>query len=392
MKICFITNTIFNLGGVQRVVSVLASALSEFHEVHVLCTMDDYDINRKIYNLSNEVKVVLKGDLFITNFNKRIICKLGKIINNRTMLLNKPERVDILTEIYFPTEVKEKFISFLNSSGYDVVIGVEGYYSLLLGCISDMLNMKVIGWQHNSYDGYLNNPHRYHWHQDELFNKLIPKLNKYIVLTDYDKEMFLKWNNLKCDVIYNPKSFESSEKSKLQNKIFLAAGRFTYQKGFDLLIDSFAEFCRYNNEWKLMLVGAGEEENNLRKRIKKYGLEARVELHGFTDKIKEYLLNSSALLLSSRWEGMPMIVLEAMEMAVPIISYKIPAAEQLINHGHEGYLVDNFDIKSFAEEMLKLAGSYELRLRLSEKALERSKNFCICNIVEKWRSMLETLK
>ena len=140
-----------------------------------------------------------------------------------------------------------------------------------------------------------------------------------------------------------------------------------------------------------MIVGEGEEKENIKNIVKRYKLQDRVSIMGFTDDIKKYFLDSSVLLLSSRWEGMPMIVLEALEMGVPTISYNITAAQQLIENNREGILVNKFDISEFSNSMLKLANSFEDRRSMSKNAIERSDEFAIDRIVEQWNDMFRVI-
>lgn len=391
MKICFITNNIFTLGGVQRVVSVLANELNKEHTVEILCLSDHGDINRDLYDLDASIKVDIKPELVKTNILSKSYRKLLKDLNKNIGIFNNEKMCKKLVEIYFPIEIQKKILTYLNNQKYDAIIGVEGLFSILLGLIKEKLDAKTIGWQHNSYDAYLKNKGKYYWNMDILFEKYISNLNKYIVLTEYDKEMFKKEKQIECKVIHNPKSFISKEKSDLTKKQFLAAGRFNYQKGFDLLIESFNLFAQTNSEWNLVIVGEGENEKFLKNKIKEYGLNDRILIKGFTDNIKSYFLNSSVLLLSSRWEGMPMIVLESLEMGVPIVSYDITASKQLIDNKKNGVLVDKFDVKMFANAMLELSSSYELRKKMSLECIKQSRKYSIDKIVEVWNKVLKKI-
>ena len=391
MKICFITSTIFNLGGVQRVVSVLASKLIENYEVDIICTDKNFEVNRNLYNLDSKINIKINSELLNKKKTSRIIGKIFREFNSLTGIFNNKRMIDILTYIYYPNEIRNNFINYLNSQSYDIVIGVEGYYSLLLGIISDNITAKTIGWQHNSYDAYLRNKNRYYWNQDELFNTWIQNLDIYLVLSEYDRKMFLKENNIESIVMHNPRSFSSPIKSDVSKKQFLAAGRFNYQKGFDLLIESFYEFSKKNNDWNLVIVGEGEEKFKILEQINKYKLSDRISLEPFTNDIKKYFLESSVLLLSSRWEGMPMIVLESLEMGVPIIAYDITAVEALIDNEREGLIIEKFDTKKFAESMYKISKSYEMRYKLSQNAINKSRQFEISNIAKQWDSLINYL-
>lgn len=389
MKICFVTYNVFDLGGIQRVVSVIATELSKEHEVHVLCTNSDYPVNRKLYNLGEKVNVEINDALVSKKIILKILCKIGKEINKRTGILNNKKLIKLISKVYYPKCIQDKFINYINSNNYDVVIGVAGEFSLLLGIIADKVNAKTIGWQHNSFDAYLKNKNRYFWNQDVMFKEYIPKLNKYVVLSKYDKDKFENEMNIKSEVIHNPKSFKSDIKSKLGEKQFLAAGRFNYQKGFDLLIESFSIFAKDNDVWKLVIVGEGEENNNIKSLIEKYELKNRISIQPFTDDIQEYFLNSSSLLLPSRWEGMPMIVLESLEMGVPIVSYDISAIHELVENNVEGFIVEKFNTKAFAHSMKIIAERGDVRNKMGKNAMKKAVKFEIEAIIEEWNNILK---
>lgn len=391
MKICFITYNIFDLGGIQRVTSVIANEISKEHEVDILCTSGKYKIDRSLYNLSENINVEINEDLKRKNKVLQILYRSLKEVNKITSIFNKECMLNILTELYYPKKIRKRFIKHFNDKEYDIVIGVAGEYSLLLGTIANDINAKTIGWQHNSFDAYLNTRGRYFWNQGELFKKYIGNLNKHIVLTEYDRDMYKRNMNIDSDVIYNPRSFNSVEKSNLKNNQFLAAGRFTHQKGFDLLIESFNEFSKINTEWNLVMVGDGEEKKHIKQLINKYDLSKRIKIENFTNDIKSYFLESSILLLPSRWEGMPMIVLEALEIGVPIISYDITASQQLIENNKEGVLVNKFNSIEFSNAMVRIANSLEDRYNMSKNAIEKSKMFSVNEIVKEWSYMFKTI-
>ena len=232
---------------------------------------------------------------------------------------------------------------------------------------------------------------KYYWNQNIIFNYCISKLDKYIVLSEDDKEKYMINDNIQCEVIYNPKSFESVEKSRLSNKVFLAAGRFTEQKGFDLLIDSFHLFSMHDSEWKLVIVGSGEDEKLIKKKIASYGLEGKIRIDKYTDDIKKYFLEASILLLPSRWEGLPMILLESLEMGVPVISYNISSVSQIIKNRKEGILVEPFNINKFAEAMYELSYDKDLRVAMAKEGEERIRDFNLEVIVKKWNETIMNL-
>lgn len=391
MKICFITKSISDLGGVQRVLTILSNELIKDYDIDIICTCSATEVDRGIYNLDERVNVIVKNNLLKENVIIKSLYRIIRVMNNRTGLFNSKRYLRFISNIYFPGNLKKRVINFLNSKDYNVVIGVEGYYSLLLGSISKDLNSKTIGWQHNSYDAYLKEPKRYYFNQDILFEEFLPKLDRYVVLNDYDKIKYFEEKGITCNVIHNAKSFISKEKTDFSESCFLAAGRFNYQKGFDLLIESFKVYIDNGGTWKLVIVGEGEEKEHIQSLIENYNLKNKIEIKPFTNEIKKYFLKSSALLLSSRWEGMPMIVLEALEMGVPIISYNISAVEAIVENEKQGLIVNKFKVDDFAFAMKRISESENLKFKLAKCAIDRSKDFDSNIIAKQWKVLFEKL-
>ncbi|MBU3180722.1 glycosyltransferase family 4 protein [Clostridium psychrophilum] len=393
MKICFITSSIFNHGGIQRVLSILANRLSLNYQVDILCTDDRLAENREIYNLSPEINVELNSDLMSNNIIHRIISKAGRVINNKTGLLNNKHLITILRKSYCSDKIQHKFIKYLNDKEYDLVIGVEGDYSLLVGIIAERLRAKTIGWQHNSYDAYFKTQNRYYWNQDELYKNYIKKLDQYIVLTDYDKEMFKK--NMQLDVtrIYNPLSFVSKNKSKCSSKNILFVGRLVEkQKGLDFLIESFKKVVSKKTDWKLIIVGDGPDKQKLMDLIIESKLEENVEIVPFTSEVEQYYLNSSILISTSRWEGFGLVITEAMECGLPVIAFSNSGPKEIINKPNEnGILVPCGDCDELAKKMVDLIEDEEKRNRIASQAIVRAKDFSIIKIYGEWDKMLHNM-
>lgn len=391
MKICFITNSIFSYGGVERVVSVIASRLTYYHEVDVLCTLDKFPVKREIYNLNQKVNVHIDSNIKKVNTISHLFSGFGRKSNKKTGILNNKLLLPLLEKSYFPRQTQMNFVEYLNNKKYDVIIGVEDYYSLLLGIISDSLNAKTIGWQHNSYYAYFNTPNKYNWKRDKLFEIYIKNLDEYIVLTDQDKYLVEKMVNVKCHRIYNPLSFNSSVKSRCTEKNIISVGRLVKdQKGFDLLIKAFASIAPKCKDWALQIIGDGEEKENLNNLIHKLNMDSQIKIQPFTNNIETYYLNASIFVSSSRWEGFGLVITEAMECGVPVIAFENSGPKEIINKNNEnGILVSRNDINALAQAILDLIEDEEKRKRISKKSIERAKDFSGENIIKQWNELLQ---
>ena len=186
-------------------------------------------------------------------------------------------------------------------------------------------------------------------------------------------------------VIYNPLTLTPGEPSKGASKKFLAVGRFSHRhKGFDLLIEAFHIFAEENKDWTLDIVGEGVEEPMYRKLIKDYQLEEQIAIHPFTNHIQKFYSEAQVYILSSRWEGMPLVLMEAMSHGLPIISSNLPICEEIM--GDFAIYFHNGDIKGLAQQM-RLATQIDWQEK-SKEAVEIAQRFSIENIISQWKALI----
>ncbi|MCD8007043.1 MAG: glycosyltransferase [Oscillospiraceae bacterium] len=280
---------------------------------------------------------------------------------------------------------------FINENNFDVVVGVQAKGAYILGSIADRIKAKTVGWQHNSYASYIESKGIYYWNQDYLFDTYLSKLNAYVVLNEYDEKQYLEKKNIKATTIYNPKSFVSPKKAELNSKRFIAVGALVRAKGFDLLIEAFRIFAQNNPGWELDIFGEGKEHDSLQSMIRNSGLEGQITLRGVSETIDSEMLDSSALLLSSRWEGMPMVVLEALEVGLPVVAFDITAMIPLVDDGKEGIIVPQFDVNSYAQAMERIADDVSLRKSMGKAASQKAECFSVEVIKNKWVDLFESL-
>ena len=384
MKILFVNTTLFGTDGISRVLSCVSSELAERHDVTVVTFEKEKDVDKNRYNLSSKVNVLFKEAIYRKCKFRRAIHKL----NQKTGILPFLNSPVLYCWTYLPKHLTDAWVDFINENEFDAVIGTQAKGAYILGSCVGKIHCKTIGWQHNSYEAYLENKGAYYWNQDFLFEHYISRLDHYVVLNEHDAERYMKTKGMKTTVIYNPKSFVSERKSDVTAKRFIACGGLRKAKGFDLLIDSFAEFAKHNSEWVVDIYGEGAEKNILQQKIDAFGLQQRVRLQGVTNKISEEMLKSSVLLLSSRWEGMPMVVLEAIECGLPVIAYDITAMLPLVTDGVEGCIVKQFDTDAFAEAMLYMANNETTRKKFGKAAIAKASKFNVKVIAKQWESII----
>lgn len=220
--------------------------------------------------------------------------------------------------------------------------------------------------------------------------KVLSKYDKFIALT---KEDALNWKDQKnLIVIPNFISPHTFTHAQLENKRMIAVGRLSFQKGYDMMIDAWKIVAKKYPDWRLNIFGSGELKDKITQQIKKNDLEEQVKIHNPTfDIINEYV-NSSALLLSSRYEGLPMVLLEAMSVGLPCIAFTCQCGpKDVIQNNENGILVEEGNIDSFANAIISLIEDNNLRKRLGQQAYKDSKQYTVSDIMPKWEQLFKEL-
>ena len=386
-KLCFLVDSIFTIGGVQRVTAVIAEALANDYDVTIVTFDRSEKKDLSMYQLADypiKYQFVSYPDISPTK-NKR--CKAYSYLY-RKMLPKCRLTSDIYAHSSFPQERRKALIKVLQEGEYDAVIGVHAFLAMRLATIKKELgHTKTIGWIHNSFDAllkegspYLGTELKYH------YGRQLQKLDEIVVLYQQDAEMYQKSFGFRPSAIYNPLTLKPGQRSDGQQKKFLAVGRFSPKhKGFDLLIQAFALFANNNKEWQLDIVGDGPEKDLLAQMITTNDLEARIQLHPFTNEIQTYYSSASIYVLSSRWEGMPLVLVEAMSHGLPVIASDIPTCQEVL--GDFGLFFKNEDIQELAQR-LDDATHLDWQKK-SDEAINIAQRFDINEITGQWKRLLE---
>ena len=386
-KLCFLVDSIFTIGGVQRVTAVIAGALAMDYDVTIV-TFDYPDQkDLSMYQLADypiKYQFVSYPDI---SPNKNRLCKVYSYLYRKIL-----PKCGLASDLYayssFPQERRNALIEVLQEKDYDIVIGVHAFLAIRLATIKKELgNTKTIGWIHNSFDAllragspYLGTELKHH------YGRQLKKLDEVVVLYQQDAEMYQKTFGFRPKAIYNPLTLKPDSRSDGHQKKFLAVGRFSPKhKGFDLLIQAYALFAQKNQEWTLDIVGDGPEKSQLAQMITENGLESRIQLHPFTNEIQAYYSSASVYVLSSRWEGMPLVLVEAMSHGLPIIASDIPTCQEVL--GNFGLFFKNGDIQELAQRM-EDATHLDWQQK-SDEAIKIAQRFNIKEIAGQWKQLLE---
>ena len=228
------------------------------------------------------------------------------------------------------------------------------------------------------------------WWRSKQDEKTVRKFDRFVVLTEEDKAY---WGNLpNIMVIPNAISGIPAGTALLANKRVIAVGRYTYQKGFERLVDAWHLLASRFPDWKLDIIGEGEERPLLEQRIHFYGLDGQVTLTRPTQEIGKVYMEASILASSSRYEGLPMVLLEAQAFGLPIVAFQCKCGpKDIVSDGMNGYLVPEGDTAGMARRLEILMKDVTLRKRMGLRAKESALRFNEEAIMEKWMNTFQTL-
>jgi glycosyltransferase involved in cell wall biosynthesis len=257
-----------------------------------------------------------------------------------------------------------KILKVINDVKPDIVFSTLGHLNLLISIIRPFYSKKIkfISRESNTVS-IENEGEKYPKLFDLLYKKVYNNFDLIITQSNYMRDDLVQNFGIqkeKIAVIYNPvdiknvskKSLESTKEVFNKNKInLIAAGRLVPQKGFDVLVDTISLL---DDRFHLTLLGEGDDEEVIKQQIKTLGLEDKITLLGFQHNPYFYMKEADFFILSSRYEGLPNVVLESNACGTPCIAFDTAGGTaEVIEDGKTGVLVENFDAPSLANSIIK---------------------------------------
>jgi glycosyltransferase involved in cell wall biosynthesis len=356
MKIDFLISSLSG-GGAERVMVILANHfVTRGHKVSII-SFNEGDV----YELDSGIERIKLHNGRFKNQRLRCFDSLRRHYNKRK---NRP----------------------------DVLISFITLTNLIAVTVAKLYGIKVIISEHNShlqaqYPKFLTRFTR---------NFFYPRADYLTVLTAFDVEFYEK-KGANVVVMPNPCTFAPiSQNEHDRDKTILAVGnldRYNH-KGFDNLLHIIKPVLEKNPEWNLKIIGGGEKgESFLKSLAKDLNIERRVIFTGFQNNVKEHMRNASIFILSSRYEGLPMVLLEAMSQGMVCIAYDCKTGPaDLLSDGISGLLIPDQNIEVMKQGLTRLINDKHLRKKLSQNAMESLNEFSIEAIAIKWEILFEKLK
>lgn len=375
MKIVYCMASVYNPGGMERVLLNKVRYLSEKGGYELAIVTTDQGGRPPFYAFPEGVEMV---DLDI-NYT----ADLGKQPLERIVAYLRRRRLH-----------KKRLTEFLMAEKADIVVSLYPSESSFIPSIRDG-SKKVLELHFNKFfrlqygrTGLLGLIDRYRTWQDE---RIVRRFDRFVVLTHEDAGYWGALPNLQ--VIPNaaltiPETGWSEESRRV-----IAVGRLDYQKGFDRLVDAWALLPDDLREtWRLDIFGQGEWEVMLRERMRKKGVEGSARLNSPTKEIFKEYGASAFLVMSSHYEGFPMVLIEAMACGLPGVCFTFPCGPRdILEDGVNGRLVAEGDIPALARAMENLMRDHALRAHMSARAREVTETYSEEKVMQQWTECFNSL-
>ncbi|SDE60980.1 Glycosyltransferase involved in cell wall bisynthesis [Riemerella columbipharyngis] len=365
----------------ERVLSIKANYLAEKNNVTIL-TYRQYGAP-VFFQFSPKVKMVhldiedptftLKEYGFFRR--KKIYRSFIKEYKSRVEQFLKENPQDI--SISMGLGIEYTFLPQIKDKSKKIIEYHFNFNTTSFSCLKEKISIKNLKAKYNIYK----------------LQKVVNKFDRIVVLTKEDAEEWKRYFD-KVSYIGNPITIESiKEKPQLVNKKAIAVGRLAYQKGFDYLIDAWKIVAQEYPDWHLDIYGDGELKEDLQAQIKACNLEEIITIHPPTKEIEKEYHDHSIFILSSRFEGFVLALIEAMASGLPCVSFNCKhGPKQMINDGENGFLAEVGDVYQLAEKIKKLIGDSELRNNFSIEAIKSAQRFSLETIMKQWENLFLSLR
>lgn len=356
MKIDFIISRLIG-GGAERVLVILANYFADQGHFIRIITLNPFE---EVYELNPKIELIR------LNGQKKSFVRIRNLLALGKFYWSKKNRPDLV-------------ISFLTFTNLVSII------------ICKVFSVPIIACEHNSHR-QVNHPK---WLQNFTWNYIYRFANLVTVLTKRDLDFF---NNrgAKTIVMPNPSTFETnSNPIANRNKSIITVGSLDRYdvKGFDNLIPIVSDLLKENPDWDLKIIGSGTKgQEFIQAQIDSHNLSEQVKFLGFRKDVKSIYRENSILLLPSRREGFPMVLLEAMSQGMAVIAFDcFTGPAEIITDGVDGILVEDQNFDAMKKSLSLLIADESLRCTLGVNAMESIKKYAIEAIYSRWMEVIKTI-
>ncbi len=373
----FCIHSTYNPGGMERVLLNKAKWISEKKGWKVTVVTTDQHGRPPFYPFLEEIRMIDLGINYSEDNGKTLPLKIAGYLSKRrkhkkllTELLMR-ERADVVVSLY-PSE--SSFIPYIKDGSRKVLeLHLNRFFRLQYarkGLIGLIDRLRTI--------------------HDKI---IASRFDKFVVLTEEDKGY---WGDMKnIEVIPNAaREMDTEGADVAESRRVIAVGRLDYQKGFDRLVEVWNTVKKWDSDgWRLDIFGQGEWQDMLQDMIKMYGLEESLKLNAPTKDIVREYEKSAILVMSSHYEGLPMVMVEAMACGLPVVTFDFKCGpKDILEDKVNGMVVKDGDLDGFASGLLMLMEDTKMRERMSVEARKVVEKYSEEKVMEKWVSLFEGLR
>lgn len=379
MRILYVINKMTNFAGIERILTSKMNYLSDNTDFQILLTTYEQR-------------------------NCKLPFKLNDIITYKPIDVSIPRRYNysfikwLILYILARKQFKTKFHNLLCHIHPDIVICTVYSYEVMDIIINSSNRMKAKVIMESHIMGETVSMAKYQYNRilfklftfwDHHIRKSLKKSNTIVALTKEDASYWKQYST-KIAVIPNMLTICPKKVIDYNNKRVIAIGRYSHQKGFDMLLEAWHLINKSISDWHLYIFG-NENREPYQRIVDKYQMNHNTHLMGATKDIVKELSKSSLFVMSSRFEGFPLVLGEAMSCGLPCISFDCPhGPRDIITNEEDGIIVKNGNTDELARKMGVLMSDAKLRQIMGEKAMRNIERLKPDTIMEQWIQLFKT--
>lgn len=383
IRLLYLIPSLTNSGGMERVLTDKVNYLIKLGNYSItIITTDMKSSESPFYKLDINVKVINLEIFFESIFNLPLLKKRKESKILLEMYERKLSKYILDNQVDICISMGAKELEFFSKLDVPVVKIFESHFnptvrsSFIADHKGSSLFWRILG-----------------KYRDWQYLQQTKNLDQVVVLTKNAQIEWKKTHNNVC-IINNPSPFATIN-YKIDDKEYkraIAIGRLEDQKGFDLLIESWKKVYDIHPNWKLDIFGEGSKKDVLQKMISENCLDQVITLKGITRNVQQELLTSDFYVMSSRYEGLPMVLLESIANGLPIVSFDCPTGPaEIVENNDCGVLALNGNINDLSEKIIYMIESVDIRKEMSAVAIEKSKKYSIELIMGQWVDLFAEL-
>ena len=376
-KIVYCTPALYSAGGTERVVSLKANYFADVLGYDVTIIVTEGKNSNSFFHLSDKVEVINLGlnfeEIWTVSFIEKVFLYLKKQRNYKKLL--KSELMRIRPDITITTLRREiNFIIEINDGS------------------------RKIGEQHLSRSNYRKTDPRFTnicekffflWWKNRVVSSLT-KLDKLVVLTP---DAASEWSEVKnIMMIPDPLPIKVESCSTRSSKRVITIGRYSYEKGYDLLLKVWSIVEKKLSDWQLDIFAMGDPTPYVKMMDDLSIDKKRCHLNSSVVDVEDEYMKSSILVQPSRTEGFGLVIVEAMSCGLPVVSFDCEnGPRSIITNGEDGFLIPPFDVEMFANSLMRLMSDDDLRESMGEKGKQNSQRYDIDIVGQQWKQLFDEL-